>query len=88
MFFVRFFFNFYPIIKFMNYNRQYELILNTGIALFLGALALKLELVKFFFSFLFFVPYLIMLPSGPSDSAFTQRGPKARWCNVRTKFSL
>ena len=73
-----FFFNFYPIIKFMNYNRQYELILNTGIALFLGALALKLELVKFFFSFLFFVPYLIMLPSGPSDSAFTQRGPKAR----------
>ena len=49
------FFYFYPIIKFMNYNRQHELILNTGITLFLGALALKLELVKFFFSFLFFV---------------------------------
>ena len=38
----------------MNYNRQHELILNTGITLFLGALALKLELVKFFFFRFFF----------------------------------
>ena len=36
---------------------------------------------KCFFVFLFvffFMSYPIMLPSGPSDSAFTQRGPKAR----------
>ena len=60
-------------------NRQHELILNTRIALFLGVLAQKMELVKFiFFVRFFFVSYLIMLPSGPSDSAFTQRGPKAR----------
>ena len=67
-------------IKFMYDNVQHELILNTPIALFLGALALKMELVKFIFfvGFFFFVSYLIMLPSGPSDSAFTQRGPKAR----------
>ena len=66
-------------IKFMYDNVQHELILNTPIALFLGALALKMELVKFiFFVGFFFVSYLIMLPSGPSDSAFTQRGPKAR----------
>ena len=79
MFFVRFFVNFYPIIKFMYDNRQHEQNLNTRIALFLGALALKMELVKFmFFVRFFFVSYPIMLPSGPSDSAFTQRGPKAR----------
>ena len=60
-------------------NRQHKLILNTPIALFLGALALKMELVKFiFFVGFFFVSYLIMLPSGPSDSAFTHRGPKTR----------
>ena len=31
-----------------------------------------------FWSFIFFVSYPIMLPSGTSDSAFTHRGPKAR----------
>ena len=35
--------------------------------------------VLFCFLFVFFfLSYPIMLPSGPSDSAFTQRGPKAR----------
>ena len=35
--------------------------------------------VKFmFFVLFFFVLYPIMLPSGPSDSAFTQRGAKPR----------
>ena len=59
---------------------QHELILNTRIALFLGALALKMELLKFMFfvCLFFFVSYPIMLPSGTSDSAFKQRGPKAR----------
>ena len=47
MFFI--FYNFYPMIKFMYDKRQHELILNTPIALFLGALALKMELVKFIF---------------------------------------
>ena len=55
MCFVRFlFFNFYLIIKFMYDNRQHELILNTRIALFLGVLALKMELVKFIFFVRFF----------------------------------
>ena len=41
-------------IKFMYDNVQHELILNTPIALFLGALALKMELVKFIFFVGFF----------------------------------
>ena len=79
-----FFFYFYPIIKFTYDSRQHEQNLNTRVALFLGALALKMELVKFMFfvHFFFYVSYPIMLPSGPSDSAFTQRGPKARVLSV------
>ena len=49
-----FFYNLYPMIKFMYDNVQHELILNTPIALFLGALALKIELVKFMFFVRFF----------------------------------
>ena len=48
------FFYFYPIIKFIYDNRQHQLILDTRIALFLGALALKMELVKLMFFVRFF----------------------------------
>ena len=58
-----FIFYFYPIIKFMYDNRQHELILNTRIALFLGALALKMELVKFMFFVLFFFNLIISIDS-------------------------
>ena len=54
MLFVRVFFNFYPIIKFTYDNRQHEQNLSTRVALFLGALALKMELVKFMFFVRFF----------------------------------
>ena len=55
MLFVYDFFNFYPIIKFTYDSRQREQNLNTRVALFLGALALKMELVKFMFFVLFFL---------------------------------
>ena len=68
------FFYFYPIIKFMNYNRQHELIINTGITLFLGALALKLELVKFFFFVSFFRAISYHAPFGDQRlSLYTPR---------------
>ena len=44
-------------------------------------------LIWFLFILLFFVSYPIMVPSGSSDSAFTQRGAKLRVWENKTKTS-
>ena len=76
MLFVRVFLNFYPIIKFTYDNRQHEQNLNTRVALFLGALALKMELVKFMFFVRFFFSCHILSCSlrGPATQPLHNEG--------------
>ena len=76
MLFVRVFFNFYPIIKFTYDNRQHEQNLSTRVALFLGALALKMELVKFMFFVRFFFSCHILSCSlrGPATQPLHNEG--------------
>ena len=70
------FFYFYPIIKFIYDNRQHQLILDTRIALFLGALALKMELVKLmlFVRFFFLCHILSCSLRGPATQPLHNEG--------------
>ena len=63
-------------------NRQHELILNTRIALFLGALALKMELVKFMFFVRFFFSCHILSCSlrGPAAQPLHIEGRRPELC--------
>ena len=73
-----FYFYFYPIIKFICDNRQHELILDTRIAQYLAALALKMELVKFIFFVRFFFSCHILSCSlrGPATQPLHNEGQR------------